>query len=74
MITLKPTPGRNNFVHRFPLDVPPGEVISVTIGGLKKGLLDSNSLIVRPFKLPKQQRQERSTLVEMEFGQKIRDC
>lgn len=71
MIRLAPTPGHRNFVHRFPPNMPPGEVLSVTIGDVKKGLLDSDSLIIKPFKQPRQKRQVRSTLVEMEFGQKV---
>ncbi len=51
--------------------MPPGEVLSVTIGGVKKGMLDSDSLIIKPLKQPSQERQARSTLVEMEFGQKV---
>lgn len=71
MIRLAPTPGHKNFVHKFPSDMPPGDELSVTIGGVKKGLLDSDSLIIKPFKQPRQQRQARSTLVEMEFGQMV---
>lgn len=71
VLKLPPTPSHKNFVHRFPPDMPPGEVLSVTIGGLKKGLFDSDSLIIKPLKQPRQQRQSRSTLVEMEFGQRI---
>jgi len=71
MLKLIPTLNRNLFVHRFPADMAPGTVLSVTIGGVKKGLFDTDSLIIKPLKRPKQQRQERSTLVEMEFGQRI---
>lgn len=71
MLRLEPTLGRRNFVHRFPPDMPPGEVLSVTIGGIKKGILDSGGLIIKPLKPPGQQRQARSTLVEMEFGQRV---
>lgn len=71
MLRLEPTPGHRNFVHRFPPDMPPGEVLSVTISNVKKGMLDSDSLIIKPLKQPRQQRQARSTLVEMEFGQRV---
>lgn len=71
MLRLEPTLGHTNFVHRFPPDMPPGEVLSVTIGDIKKGLLDSNSLIIKPHKQPRQKKQARSTVVEMEFGQRV---
>ena len=71
MIRLAPTIGHRNIVHRFPPSMPPGVVLSVTIGDVKKGLLDSDNLIIKPFKQPRQKRQVRSTLVEMEFGQRI---
>lgn len=71
MLRLEPTLGHSNFVHKFPSNMPPGEALSVTIGGIKKGLLDSNSLIIKPHKQPKQERQARSTLIEMEFGQRV---
>ena len=71
MLRLEPTPGQRNFVHKFPPDMPPGAVLSVTLGDVKKGLLDSSSLIIKPLKQPREQRQARSTLVEMEFGQRV---
>lgn len=71
MLRLEPTLGHRTFVHKFPSNMPPGEALSVTIGDIKKGLLDSNSLIIKPHKQPKQKRQARSTLVEMEFGQRV---
>lgn len=71
MLRIAPTPDHRNFVHRFPPDMPPGEVLSVAIGNVKKGLLDTDSLIIKPLKKPRHERQARSTLVEMEFGQKI---
>ncbi|SFB69824.1 hypothetical protein SAMN05216344_101320 [Polaromonas sp. OV174] len=71
MSKLTPTFDSKKLVHKFPPDMPPGEALSVTIGGVKKGLLDSDSLIIKPFKRPRQQRELRSTLVEMEFGQRI---
>ncbi len=71
MLRLEPTPGHRNFVHKFPPDMPPGVELSITLGDVKKGLLDSNNLIIKPFKQPRQEREERSTLIEMDFGQKI---
>lgn len=60
------------FVHRFPPDIPPGEEVSVEIGGVNSELLDTNGPVIRPpNRQPNQKRQERCTLLEMEFGQKI---
>lgn len=71
MLRLDPMLGHKTFVHKFPPDMPPSEVLSVTIGDVKKRLLDSESLIIKPHKQPRQQRQARATLVEMEFGQRV---
>lgn len=51
--------------------MPPGDTLSVTIGGIKKGLLDTAGLIIKPIKEPRQKRLERFTDVEMEFGQMV---
>lgn len=59
------------FVHKFPWDMPPGRLLCITLGGVKKGLFDSGESIIRPFKQPKSKRLTRSTLVEMEFDQKL---
>ncbi len=71
MLRQEPTPGYRNFAHKFPPDMPPGEMLSVTIDNVKTGLLDSDSLIIKPLKQPRQQRQPRFTLVEMEFEQRV---
>lgn len=71
MLTLEATTGHKNFVYKFPLDMQSGEILNFTISGVKKGLLDANSLVIKPFKKPKQQREARFTLVEMEFEQKV---
>lgn len=72
MLTLIHKPGDKLFVHRFPREMPPGEVISVKIGGVESQLLDATGLVIRPQRRqPNQKRQERFTLLEMEFGQKV---
>lgn len=71
MLIIEPTLGHRNFVHKFPPDMTPGEFLSVTINNVKKGLLDSDSLIIKPLKQPREKRQARFTLVEMEFGQRV---
>lgn len=72
MLRLIHKPGDKLFVHRFPRDIPPGEEISVKIGGVESELLDTAGLVIRPPRhQPNQKRQQRFTLVEMEFGQKV---
>lgn len=71
MPKLTPMINQEVFTHRFPSDMRPGKVLSVNVGGVKKGLLDTSSPIAKPFKRPKQERESRSTLVEMEFEQSV---
>lgn len=71
MAGLKDVLYQKCFVHKFPSDMPPGKLLCVTIGGVKKGLFDSGGSILKPFKKPKNERKVRSTLIEMEFDQKI---
>lgn len=72
MLRLLHRPGDKLFVHRFPRDIPPGEELSVEIGGVLSELLDTSGPVIRPPKRqPNQKRQERFTLLEMEFGQKV---
>ncbi len=58
-------------MHRFPGDMPAGESLTLTLGGVAKGLLDTNARIVMPFKKPKDRRHERFAEVEMDFGCKF---
>lgn len=72
MLRLFHRPGEKLLVHRFPRDIPPGDAISVEIGGVEKSLLDVASPVIRPpLRRPSQERQKRFTLVEMEFGQMV---
>lgn len=65
-------PGDKLFVHRFPRDLPPGEVVSVELGGVDKILFDTTGLVVQaPRRQPNQKRMKRFTHVELEFGQKV---
>lgn len=72
MLKLLQRPKDRLIVHRFPRDISPGKVVSVELGGVKKELLDTKGPVIRP---PKPQRnrtrQERFTLLEMEFEQKV---
>lgn len=72
MLRLIHKSGDKLLVHRFPRDLPPGEMFSVRIAGVRSELLDTAGLVIRPQRRqPNQMRQERFTLVEMEFGQKV---
>lgn len=72
MLRLLHRPKDKLVVHRFPRDIPPGKVVSVEIGGVKKELLDTAGPVIRPLKRQRNRtRQERFTLVEMEFGHKV---
>jgi hypothetical protein len=72
MLKMPHQPRDKLFVHRFPRDTPPGAEVSVEIGGVEKELWDTAGPGSRPPKRhSNQKRQERFTLVEMEFGQKV---
>ncbi len=68
---MKYTPEHKIVVHRFPSGISPSKVISITLNGVQKGLLDTSSSIIKPFKKPKQKREPRFMMVEMEFDQMI---
>ena len=73
MLLITPQRPRDKLlVHKFPSNMLPSQTISVTINGVKSELWGNDGLITRPRRSqPKQDRQERSTILEMDFDQKV---